>query len=82
MLRGRTSADMKRLWEKRRAQRHGHITVKIHGPLADKIRALSVESGIHDARAWCREALEFMLSEHRSGRFRGDPDRHAARNGD
>lgn len=82
MPKGKTSEAVKAIWAKRRHQKHGNITVTIRGPLSDKIRQVSLESGIHDANAWCREALEFMVFEHRSGRFRPDPYRHTARNND
>lgn len=78
MPRGKTSEAVKSIWAKRRHQKHGNITVTIRGALAEKIRQASIESEIHDANAWCREALEFMMFEHRSGRFHPDPYRHTA----
>lgn len=60
----------------------GPIRLTISGPMAERIRALASASRASSPAKWCEEALEFMVLEHRSGKFRPDPLRHNARNGD
>jgi hypothetical protein len=57
------------------------VKCTLDGPMAVRIKELARESGT-TAAIWVREALEYMLMEHRAGRYRPDPDRHWARNGD
>jgi hypothetical protein len=56
--------------------------VKVRGDLAEKIRDVSLVSRSASAAHWCLEALEFMLLEHRSGKYRATPsEQYAERNG-
>jgi len=48
----------------------GPITLKINGRLAERIRDMAESSRASSAANWCLEALEFMLDEHRSGKYR------------
>lgn len=57
----------------------GPIAVTIKGPLAARLRALAVGAGQESAGAYCVEALESWVMEHRSGKERVDPTRHDAR---
>jgi len=56
------------------------VRCTLDGPMAMRIRDLAKESGT-TAASWVREAIEFMLHEHRSGRYRPEPTRHWERNG-
>ena len=54
---------------------------RIDGPLAARIKLEAAKSST-TAASWVREALEFMLMEHRAGRYRPDPNRFDNRNGE
>jgi hypothetical protein len=50
--------------------------------LAEKIRDVSLVSRSASAAHWCLEALEFMMDEHRSGKYRPTPsEQYHERNG-
>jgi len=82
MPRGKTGEQLKHIWAKKRERGHGVFTVTVRGVLAEKIRDAAVASGCHSVEAWAREALEYMVHEHRSGKYRADPFRHTASNQD
>lgn len=64
-----------------RPRGEGPITLTISGALAEKIRDISMICRSASAHTWCLEALEFMLDEHRSGRYRVPADHYTERNG-
>jgi len=59
---------------------NGDLIIPCDHPLNMRIKELAKESQT-TAASWALEALEFMLHEHRAGRFRPNPGRHWERNG-
>ena len=60
----------------------GPIALKINGRLADRVRELARLSGASSAESYCEMMLEWFVVEHRSGKERVDPLRHANRHND
>lgn len=72
----------KRIIGEPRPRGQGPITVTVRGDLAEKIRDLSLVCRSASAAHWCLEALEFMLLEHRAGKYRPTPsEQYGDRNG-
>lgn len=57
----------------------GPVRVRIPGRLAERVRDAADASHSHSAASWALEAIEYMLDEHRSGRYRGTPMSYSER---
>ncbi len=63
----------------RRIEPDGSIVLQINARLSAKLRALAIANGASSAEAWCEEALETYLVDHRSGKApMVEPDRYTA----
>lgn len=60
---------------------HGPIRLRIQGKLAERVRDVADAAHSSSAAHWALEAIEYMLDEHRSGRYRGSPMSYSERAG-
>jgi hypothetical protein len=58
----------------------GVVTVALPLALSEKVRDAAEASRCSSASKWAEQAIEFMLMEHRAGKYRPDPDRFTRRN--
>lgn len=56
------------------------VTVTLPGKLSEKVRDAAAASRCSSAAKWVVEAVEYMLMEHRVGKYRPDPKRFGNRN--
>lgn len=65
-----------------RLEETGPITLEVRGRLAERVRELARDSGASSVESYCEMMLEWFVVEHRSGKERVDPLRHASRHND
>lgn len=60
----------------------GPIRLVVRERLAERVRELAKASGAASVESYCEMMLEWFVVEHRSGKERVDPLRHASRHND